>query len=197
MSVIRFSLRPPVLLLALLLALLPAPAGAVSPQTVALTAPLNHSGSACPPESIAALTQRLLHHFRYPYYETLPPEDTLRQWLSLQPAPSSPADKPKPPAITPDLLRQLASVTQASLVIVPEFIHLQHNIRQAPFSDADPVEDTYVELRCHVYSGNSYRMYKVIAYGTEEVSLHSNLSSRILEAWDQMESRLPPTIPSF
>ncbi|HWR38736.1 MAG TPA: hypothetical protein VN611_04485 [Patescibacteria group bacterium] len=191
-------LHPLILLcLALLILFLPLPATAITAQTVALVVPVNTSGDECPPESTASLVDQLVHHFRYPYYEILPPDATAQSWAILRPAAAPGAHKQKLPAIGPDVLKQLAESLHAALVIVPEFTRLQHAIHQAPFGDADPWEDTYVALRCHVYSVSSgYQLYKGIAYGTEDVSLRSNVQYRIQEAWAQILPHLPPTIPA-
>ena len=198
----RRNCAAPIALLCLSLVLLcaaPHSAQAVTASNVALIDPVNSADLPCPAESLATIKTQLTHHFRYPYYEILPPATVARHWNPLSPStmPSPDSAKYSPTSSWPQAARQLAAETGAVIVIIPEIVHLRHNIHQAPFSPGERWEETYVELRCHVYTvaGDRYRVVKAVAYGSEDASLTSNLQYRIQEAWDRLLPQLPATIP--
>ena len=174
----------------------PAPASAVTASSVALVSAVNTAGETCSAELLMMMKAKLQHHFRYPYYEILPDTDTRRFWETAAGKSLTPKKLPRIP--WPEVLPQMAKISGADLVIVPEITRLQHIIRQPPlWRDGDTWEKTAVELRCHVYTADGgYRFYKVFAYGDEPVSSYSSLEYRFREALDKLLPQLPPTIPN-
>ena len=182
------------LLIALLLPIaLPTPVSAVTPTKIALLQPVSALQQIAPalPE---IFTNRIMHKFRYPYYEIIAQTET-NSALAAHIA-------GKQLATVPDqaTLQQLAATLHADIVIVPEIVDIFYEVRYFPsFLDSDPRVSHYVELKCHTYDAANKKLsvFRAVSSGTDNLTIDSNLTDYFRQVTDNLLAQLPwDTIPA-